>query len=143
MNPLRRTNPNPSPAAVAVLLVIATMPRFAQAIVPATAANQSQTAAQGTSTKSGGAKAASKNATAQSNASTNHQSANQENNSPNSGSNNPGIAPAGWVPQNSQGQAGAQRAAAPASTGQKKAASAPPHSKPTNPASSTAPKNEF
>jgi hypothetical protein len=100
MSPSRGTNQAFCPTVIDILLAIATMPAFAQAIAPATAANQSQTAAQGTSTnKSGGVKAASKNATGQSNASANPQSANQENNSPNTGSNNPGIAPAGWVPQ--------------------------------------------
>jgi hypothetical protein len=130
-------------AATTVLFFGTMMLAFAKPSTPATSAGQAPTVSQDTSTKSGGAKTASKNATTQSNASTNPQSASQGNNSSNAGSNNPGIAPAGWVPQNSQGQAEAQRAAAPASTGQKKAASAPPHSKTTKPASSTAPKNEF
>lgn len=60
MSPSRGTNRAFCPMAIAILLAIATMPAFAQAGAPATAANQSQTAARATSTKSGGAKAASK-----------------------------------------------------------------------------------
>jgi hypothetical protein len=124
MSPSRETNRAFYPAAIAILLAIATMPAFAQAGAAATAASHSQTAAQGTSTKSGGAKAASKNVTAQSNASTNPQSVNQENNSPNTESNNPGIAPAGWVPQtqNQQMRPGGSRTTIPNQKGAKPAA---------------------
>ncbi len=122
------------PLAIATLLAIATMPVFAQASAPATAANQTQTAAQGTSTKSGGTKAAAKSATAQSSASTSPQSANPENDSPNTGSNNPGIAPAGWVPQtqNQQMKAGGNRTTISNQKGAKPAAA--PSSKEKKPA---------
>src|SRR5579872_4227840 len=124
MSPSRGTNRAFCPIAIAILLAVATIPAFAQAGAPATAANHSQTAAQGTSPKNGGAKAASKNATAHSNASTNPESANQENNSPNTGSNNPGIAPAGWVPQiqNQQMRSGGNRTTIPNPKGSKPAA---------------------
>ncbi len=134
MSPSRGTNRAFCPIAMAILLAVATMPAFAQAGAPATAANHSQTAAQGTSTKSGRAKTASKNATAQSNASTSPQSANQENNSPNTGSNNPGIAPAGWVPQtqNQQMRAGGSRTTIPNPKGSKPAAKPDSKEKPAN-----------